>query len=282
MNRGRRSRVTIMSSVYMKKERRNDSSVAQQEKLGLRGKVALVTGASSGIGFAISKILGLAGCSVAMIDKDSESGKKALGELERLGITGEFYCCDVSNSREVEETVKKVYEHFRRIDVVVNCAGIIIRKDIADLSEDEWDRILDIDLKGVFLVSHYSQKYMRSGGSIINIGSGWGLKGGPKAVAYCAAKGGVVNMTRAMAIDLGPRNIRVNCVNPGDVETPMLRNEAMQLGEDVKKFLDEAGNRPIRRIGKPEDVAYAVLYLASDLASWVTGSNMVVDGGGLA
>lgn len=266
----------------MKKERRNDSSVAQQEKLGLRGKVALVTGASSGIGFAISKILGLAGCSVAMIDKDSESGKKALGELERLGITGEFYCCDVSNSREVEETVKKVYEHFRRIDVVVNCAGIIIRKDIADLSEDEWDRILDIDLKGVFLVSHYSQKYMRSGGSIINIGSGWGLKGGPKAVAYCAAKGGVVNMTRAMAIDLGPRNIRVNCVNPGDVETPMLRNEAMQLGEDVKKFLDEAGNRPIRRIGKPEDVAYAVLYLASDLASWVTGSNMVVDGGGLA
>ena len=108
------------------------------------------------------------------------------------------------------------------------------------------------------------------------------MKGGPKAVAYCAAKGGVVNMTRAMAIDLGPRNIRVNCVNPGDVETPMLRNEAMQLGEDVKKFLDEAGNRPIRRIGKPEDVAYAVLYLASDLASWVTGSNMVVDGGGLA
>jgi len=282
MNRGRRSRVTIMSSVYMKKERRNDSSVAQQEKLGLRGKVALVTGASSGIGFAVSKILGLAGCSVAMIDKDSESGKKALGELERLGITGEFYRCDVSSSREVEETVKKVYEHFRRIDVVVNCAGIIIRKDIADLSEDEWDRILDIDLKGVFLVSHYSQKYMKSGGSIINIGSGWGLKGGPKAVAYCAAKGGVVNMTRAMAIDLGPRNIRVNCVNPGDVETPMLRNEAMQLGEDVKKFLDEAGNRPIRRIGKPEDVAYAVLYLASDLASWVTGSNMVVDGGGLA
>jgi len=271
-----------MSSVHMKKERRNDSSVAQQEKLGLRGKVALVTGASSGIGFAVSKILGLAGCSVAMIDKDSESGKKTLGELERLGITGEFYCCDVSNSREVEETVKKVYEHFRRIDVVVNCAGIIIRKDIADLSEDEWDRILDTDLKGVFLVSHYSQKYMKSGGSIINIGSGWGLKGGPKAVAYCAAKGGVVNMTRAMAIDLGPRNIRVNCVNPGDVETPMLRNEAMQLGEDVKKFLDEAGNRPIRRIGKPEDVAYAVLYLASDLASWVTGSNMVVDGGGLA
>ena len=120
------------------------------------------------------------------------------------------------------------------------------------------------------------------GGTIINTGSGWGLKGGPEAVAYCAAKGGIVNITRAMAIDHGKHNIRVNCVCPGDVDTPLLQAEAAQLGFDESEFLKDAAERPLGRIGLPEDVANAVLYLASEMSSWVSGAILLVDGGGLA
>jgi NAD(P)-dependent dehydrogenase (short-subunit alcohol dehydrogenase family) len=120
------------------------------------------------------------------------------------------------------------------------------------------------------------------GGSIINTGSGWALKGGPNAVSYCAAKGGVLNLTRAMAIDHGKHNIRVNCVCPGDVDTPLLRSECEQLGEEMQTFMKEAAARPLNRVGTPEDVANAVLFLASDMSSWMTGAHLVVDGGGIA
>ncbi len=120
------------------------------------------------------------------------------------------------------------------------------------------------------------------GGNIINTGSGWSLRGGPKAVSYCAAKGGVINLTRAMAIDHGKHNIRVNCVCPGDVDTPLLHAEAAQLGEDDEDFIIKAADRPISRLGTPEDIANAVLFFASNMSAWVTGSILVVDGGGLA
>jgi len=120
------------------------------------------------------------------------------------------------------------------------------------------------------------------GGSIINTGSGWSLKGGPDAVSYCAAKGGVLNLTRAMAIDHGRHNIRVNCVCPGDVDTPMLRSECEQLGQDTDEFMREAADRPLSRVGTPTDVANAVLFFASDMSTWVTGAFLAVDGGGTA
>jgi NAD(P)-dependent dehydrogenase (short-subunit alcohol dehydrogenase family) len=120
------------------------------------------------------------------------------------------------------------------------------------------------------------------GGVIVNTGSGWSLKAGPQAASYCAAKAGVLNLTRAMAIDHGKSNIRVNCVCPGDIDTPMLRIECAQLGADPATFLKEAANRPLARVGTPEDVANAVLFLASGMAAWITGTQLVVDGGGLA
>jgi NAD(P)-dependent dehydrogenase (short-subunit alcohol dehydrogenase family) len=120
------------------------------------------------------------------------------------------------------------------------------------------------------------------GGAIVNTGSGWGLKGGARAVSYCASKGAVVNMTRAMAIDHGPQGIRVNCVCPGDTDTGMLRDEARQLGEPEERFLAEAADRPLDRLGQPGDIANAVVYLVSDEAGWITGTTLVVDGGGLA
>ena len=121
------------------------------------------------------------------------------------------------------------------------------------------------------------------GGSIVNTGSGWGLKGGDKAAAYCAVKGGIVNLTRAMAIDHGPQNIRVNSVNPGDTDTALLREEGRQLGEPLDAFLrDSAKGRPLERLGTPEDIAYTVLFLFSDMSRWTTGTALVVDGGGIA
>jgi NAD(P)-dependent dehydrogenase (short-subunit alcohol dehydrogenase family) len=141
-----------------------------------------------------------------------------------------------------------------------------------------------VNVKSIFLMSKYAIPYIEQagGGSIINTSSGWGLKGGGNAVSYCASKGAVTNMTRAMAIDHGKHNIRVNAICPGDTDTPMLRNEAQQLGQSEQDFMVEAANRPLRRYAQPIEIAQAVLYLASDAASYITGAALVIDGGGLA
>lgn len=254
------------------------------ELVSLKGKVAIVTGAASGIGFATAKLLAEVGASVALLDISGAQGEEGAREIKNLGGNAKFYKCDVTSNFECKKTVEKIYEGFGRIDILVNNAGVVLRKDVVELTEEEWDFVLGVNLKGVYVVSHYVIPHMieSGGGIIVNIGSGWGLKGGSKAAAYCASKGGVVNLTRAMAIDHGRQGIRVNCVCPGDIDTPLLRSEAGQLGEDLDEFMKEAASRPISRVGRPEDVAGAILYLVSDLSSWVTGAILVVDGGGLA
>ena len=249
----------------------------------LKGEVAVVTGAASGIGAATAKRLAEVGAIPALLDINQE-GEKVAQEIVDSGGNAKFYTCDVSANSDCKKVAHTVYTELGSITILVNCAGVIVRKDVVELSEKEWDFVLGVDLKAVYLLSHHVIPYMQKsgGGSIINIGSGWGVKGGPKAAAYCAAKGGVVNLTRAMAIDHGNDNIRVNCICPGDVDTPLLRGEAAQLGEELDTFMKKAANRPISRVGTPEDVADAVLYFASELSSWVTGAVLIVDGGGLA
>lgn len=249
----------------------------------LKGTGAVVTGAASGIGAAAAKRLAEVGAIPALLDINQE-GEKVAQEIVDSGGNAKFYPCDVSAHGDCKKVAHTVYKELGSITILVNCAGVIIRKDVVELTEKEWDLVLGVDLKAVYLLSHHVIPYMKrsGGGSIINIGSGWGLKGGPKAAAYCAAKGGVVNLTRAMAIDHGNDNIRVNCICPGDVDTPLLRGEAAQLGEELETFMEEAADRPINRVGTPEDVADAVLYFASELSSWVTGAVLIVDGGGLA
>jgi NAD(P)-dependent dehydrogenase (short-subunit alcohol dehydrogenase family) len=250
----------------------------------LKGKVAVVTGAASGIGRAAGLRLAEAGAAAALLDIDAESGKRAEEEIVRKGGFARFFRCDVTSMEDCRKTTEAIIEKFGRIDILFNNAGSIIRKDILDLTEEDWDRVLDVNLKSVFLLSKNVIPFMKKsgGGSIINTGSGWGLKGGLKAAAYCAAKGGVVNLTRAMAIDFGKDNIRVNCICPGDVETPLLYGEAVQLGRESSEFMKEAADRPLGRVGQPQEIANAVLYFASDQSSWTTGSILVVDGGGLA
>lgn len=252
--------------------------------LSLQGKVAIVTGAASGIGRGIALRLSSMGAFIAALDINEEEGKKTVAAIENQGGSAAFLQCDVRSAAECRSAVEQIIRHQGKIDVLCNCAGIAIRKDVVELSEEEWDRALDVTLKGIYVLSHEVIPHMirGRGGSIINIGSGWALKGGPRAAAYCAAKGGVVNLTRAMAIDHGSQNIRVNCVCPGDVDTPMLRSECEQIGEDMQSFMKEAANRPLARVGSPEDVANAVLFLASPMSSWITGTALVVDGGGLA
>ncbi len=250
------------------------------ENDNLAGKVAIVTGGASGIGLGCARYLKEAGARVAIIDVNEAAGESA---IEQMGTEALFVRGDVSCNADCQTAIQKVVSRFGRIDVLVNGAGVIRRKSVVDLTESEWDLVIDVSLKGTYLMSKYAIGFMKEqGGTIINIGSGWGLKGGPRASAYCAAKGGVVNLTRAMAIDHGPQNIRVNCVCPGDVDTPLLRSEAAQLGEDEDKFMSEAANRPLARVGSPLDIAKAVYFLASDLSAWVTGAVIVVDGGGLA
>lgn len=252
--------------------------------LSLQGRTAVITGAGSGIGRGIALLFAEMGASVAVLDIDEGRGSQIAGQIRHEGGDAFSLQCDVSRASDCRKAVDLVIQQRSKIDILCNCAGIAIRKDIVELTEQEWDRVLAVTLKGVFLLSREVVPHMirHGGGSIIHIGSGWSLKGGPKAASYCAAKGGVVNLTRAMAIDHGKHKIRVNCVCPGDVDTPMLRSECAQLGEDVRKFMNEAANRPLARVGTPEDVANAVLFLASPMSSWITGAALLVDGGGLA
>jgi NAD(P)-dependent dehydrogenase (short-subunit alcohol dehydrogenase family) len=252
--------------------------------LSLEGKVAMVTGAASGIGRGIAIRLAEMGAFVAVLDIDDTKGRETAAEIEADGGEAVFLKCDVRAATDCRRVVGTIIECSGKIDILCNSAGIAIRKDIVELTEDEWDLALDVTLKGIYLLSREVVPHMirNGGGSIVNIGSGWSLKGGPRAASYCAAKGGAVNLTRAMAIDHGKNNIRVNCVCPGDVETPMLLSECAQLGEDVHAFMREAAHRPLARVGTPDDIANTVLFLVSPMSSWITGAALVVDGGGLA
>jgi NAD(P)-dependent dehydrogenase (short-subunit alcohol dehydrogenase family) len=253
--------------------------------LDLQGKVAVISGGAGGIGLATGKLMAECGASVVLLDNNLEKGSAAVKELKDTGLDVTFRQCDVTSNQACKDTIAWVDETYGKIDILFNNAGVTVRKTVADLTEDEWDFVLDVGLKGTFLLSKYTVPVMarNGGGSIVNTGSGWGLKGGDKAAAYCAVKGGIVNLTRAMAIDHGPENIRVNSVNPGDTDTALLREEGRQLGEKIDQFLvDSAKGRPLERLGEPADIAKVVLFLCSDLAGWVTGAAIVVDGGGIA
>ncbi len=252
--------------------------------ISLEGKIAVVTGAASGIGLAAAKRLAEAQAKVALLDINVEQGKEATAKIIQSGGEARFIECDVTSKIQCQNAVEEIIGAHGRIDILFNNAGLIIRKNLVDLEEEEWDLVLNVSLKSIYLLSHFVIPHMRNsgGGSIINTGSGWGLKGGADAAAYCAAKGGVVNLTKAMAVDFGKDNIRVNCVCPGDVDTPLLHGEAVQIEQEDAEFMKEAADRPLGRVGQPLDIANAVLFFASELSSWATGSILVVDGGGLA
>ncbi|HET6910441.1 MAG TPA: SDR family oxidoreductase [Mycobacteriales bacterium] len=250
----------------------------------LAGRHAIITGAAGGIGRAAATALANEGAAVALADRNGDIVRRLADDLASNGTRAIGIGADLSTEDGCRHVVERVVDAFGSVEVLFNNVGIIRRADVLTTTVEEWDSVFATNVRSIFLMCKLVVPLMaaRGGGSIINTGSGWGLKGGANAVSYCASKGAVVNLTRALAIDHGPQGIRVNSVNPGDTDTSMLREEARQLGEDEAAFLAEAAERPLRRIGRPQDIAEAVVWLASDESSFVTGSALVVDGGGIA
>jgi NAD(P)-dependent dehydrogenase (short-subunit alcohol dehydrogenase family) len=250
----------------------------------LYGKTALITGGAGGIGRATALLFASEGAAVGIVDLNQEVGQELAREISNAGGRAIFERADVTRSADCRRVVERIVQEFGGIHILFNNAGIVRRASILEISEEDWDRVMAVNVKSIFLMSREVIPIMAraEGGSIINTASGWGLAGGPRAVAYCASKGAVVLLTKAMAIDHGRQKIRVNCICPGDTDTGMLRSEGRQLGETETRFLAESAKRPLGRVGTPEEIARAALYLASDAASFVTGAALVVDGGGLA
>jgi len=250
----------------------------------LAGKTAIVTGGGGGIGRATARAFAIEGAKVVVADIDEAAALETAALIRGDGGDAIGLAADVASESDIKRVVASTVEAFRTVNVVFNNAGIIRRTTVEDITVDEWDRVFAVNVRSIYLMCREVVPIMAAsgGGSIINTGSGWGLKGGGRAVSYCASKGAVVNLTRALAIDHGLQGIRVNSVNPGDVNTDMLRNEANQLKQDADSFLAEAADRPLGRMGEAREIAAAVVWLASDEASYVTGSALSVDGGGNA
>lgn len=245
----------------------------------LKGKTALVTGGTAGIGKAIAALFVENGASVAIFGTNPERAAQAVEEIQALKVNPEqkiiSHLVDVSKTKEVEEVIQKVLESFGKIDVLVNNAGITRDNLLMRMSEEDWDLVLDVNLKSIYNTCRALTRSMMKArsGSIINISSVIGLTGNAGQVNYAASKSGMIGFTKSLAKELASRGVRANCVAPGYIETQMTEALPAQVKEGILAKI------PLSRIGQPRDIAHAALYLASDLSNYVTGQVIAVDGG---
>jgi NAD(P)-dependent dehydrogenase (short-subunit alcohol dehydrogenase family) len=245
----------------------------------LKGKIAIITGAKSGIGFATVARFASEGAKVILADlRDSQREAEIIAKNGGEAI---FFQVDVSNEKEVEALIQKTIAAYSHLDVLVNNAGIELAKKITETTEAEWDHLMNVNLKGVFLCSKAAIPAMRNngGGIIVNVASELGLVGGSEIAAYCASKGGVVQLTKAMAIDHVADNIRVNCVCPGPVATALLESIIATSPDPEKERQSIVTKTLMKRLAQPEEIANAILFLGSEESSYMTGSVVAVDGG---
>jgi dihydroanticapsin dehydrogenase len=247
----------------------------------LKDKVAIVTGAASGIGAATAILFAQEGASVVVADVQAEAGEKIVSQIRDQGGKALFVKTDVSKEEEARRVSDGAVKAFGKLDILVNNAAAFVLKGL-DATVDEWQRSLAVNVIGVALCSKYAAQAMKKTGqgAIVNLGSISGFVAQPEFIAYSATKGALVQMTRNMAMDLAPFNIRVNCVCPGTILTPASYAHMAQAGVSLEQFLAEEGPKHLlNRVGEPREVAYAILFLASDEASFITGTHLMVDGG---
>jgi NAD(P)-dependent dehydrogenase (short-subunit alcohol dehydrogenase family) len=248
----------------------------------VEGKVAIVTGAALGIGKACCLRLADEGAVIAVTDILDQEGQEVTKVIKKNGGKAEYWHLDVSNENEVKKVFSDVKAKFGRIDIMVNNAGISgVSKPTDEVTEQEWDKVMAVNVKGVFFCTKHVIPYMRKteGGSIINLSSIYGIVSAPDVPPYHASKGAVRIMTKTDAFLYAKDKIRVNSVHPGFIWTPMVENFAKSQGnvEEMRRYLDSL--HPIGHVGEPDDIAYGVVYLASDESKFVTGSELVIDGG---
>jgi len=244
------------------------------------GKVAIVTGGAKGIGEATARKLAGLGAAVAIFDIDLDAGYRSATKIAKSGAVCDFFPCNISVSAEVSQAVAVAVSKFGKIDILVSNAGIQLYGDVITTTDEDWDRLMGINLKGGFLVSKFVVPHMlRRGGAIVIVGSVQSMTAIRNSVAYVTSKHGLLGLTRAMSLDYADKGIRVNCVCPGTIDTPMLR-WAAALSDDPEKVIQTCNRmHPLGRIGKAEEVADAIVYLASPMASFITGAALIVDGG---
>ena len=247
--------------------------------MSLQGNVAVITGSAKGIGKGCALVFARAGARAAIVDIDETAGKETLEEIQSTGAEARFFKADVSDSRQVQTMIEEVVQAFSRIDILVNNAGYHISKNVEETTEDEWDFIINTNLKSVFLCSKYAMPHLRkTRGCIVNMSSMVGLIGQSKAGAYSASKGGMVAMTKGMALDFAGDGVRVNCICPGWVETPLVEDWFHQQEDPEKARAYIHSVHPLGRIATTGEVGRAALFLASDNASFITGVAVPVDG----
>jgi NAD(P)-dependent dehydrogenase (short-subunit alcohol dehydrogenase family) len=250
----------------------------------LREKVAVITGASSGLGRAGAIRFAAEGARVVVSSNRDDQGKQVVGQIEERGGKAVFVHCDVTRAGDVEALIAAAEETYGAVHVLYASAGVMPTGTAPETSEEDWRLAIEVNLGGAFRLAKFGipALHRAGGGSIILTASELGLVGASRAAAYCAAKGGVVNLTRALAIDCGPLGIRVNCLCPGPIETPMLRDWLNAAPDPAEAERIQTAPVLLGRIGRPEEIVEAALHLASDASSYATGSVTVVDGGATA
>jgi NAD(P)-dependent dehydrogenase (short-subunit alcohol dehydrogenase family) len=247
----------------------------------LDGKVAIVTGGNSGIGRAVSEVFAREKARVVIGARNVEKGNQTVETIQKKGGTAMFVKTDLRDSSQAKHLVEEAVARHGTVDIVCNCAGTELVKLLVDTTEEEWDMVMNTNVRGAFLVSKYALPYMiaKKKGVIVNVSSQLGFVGFERFSAYCASKGAIIQLTKAMALEYSRYGIRINCVCPGAVDTPMVDRELAFFENPSEVRKNVILDHPIGRIGRPEEIAEAVLFLASERSSFIIGESLVVDGG---
>ncbi len=248
--------------------------------MDLSGKVALITGASSGIGYEVASRLAGAGAKIAVTARNQDKLAKLCGEVEFNGGKAVYFQADLLKEKEISMCVEKTYAYYGQLDMVIHCAGMTIKGPLQDMPSDDWDTVIDSNMKSAYLLARFTWKYLQRPGAQHNakfvvIGSVGTYLGIPLSAAYCASKGGLVQLMRSLAVEWASQQINVNAICPGYVRTP-LSESVLKIGDTYQKVISRI---PMRRIGSTTDIANAVLFLVSPMSDYITGTTLNVDGG---